>query len=342
VAHVAGAFFPLDEHLQLGHQTWSPETQRNAVQLGVEIASYARAADAFETLTGIPLSKSSLQRLVVETGAAVVAAQEAEANAMVQVPQQEDEVTWRAVPEPASEVMAVSSDGVMVNIIDEGWKEVKAVSISAVEQTVDAASGEVDVTLSDHSYRAGLWDAATFTHHHWAEACRRGLEKAQTIVCISDGALWIWAMVFLCFSRRVEVLDWWHAVQRLWDIALGTFEPPNAAPWVQHAKGWLARSQLRYLFRQVRRLYPRGTPMPDSVRHAIGYLFRNRHRMDYRTFRQQGLPIGSGTIESACKTVVQARMKQAGMRWSRNGAQSMLALRCLLLSNRWHELPLST
>jgi hypothetical protein len=308
--------------------------------LGVEIASYERAAAAFEALTKVPLSKSSLQRMVVETGAVVVEAQAAEAQAMVQVPQKEAEVVWREVPEPASDVMAVSSDGVMINLIDEGWKEVKAVSISAVRRTVDEESGEIEVNLSHHSYRAGLWDAATFTNHHWAEACRRGLEKAKTVVCISDGALWIWAMVFLCFGTRIEVLDWWHAIQRLWTIAHGTLEPANATPWVHQAKGWLARGQLRYLFHQCRLLYPRGTPLPEPVRQAIAYLFRNRHRMAYHTFRQLGLPIGSGTIESACKTVVQARMKQAGMRWSRSGAQSMLALRCLLLSDRWHELPL--
>ena len=336
------AFSPLDEQLKLSKKNWSPETIRNAVRLGVEIASYERAAATFEALTGVPLSRSSLHRLVQETGASLVEEQAAEAQTMVQVPKKEDEVVYREVAEPESEVMAVSSDGVMVNIIDEGWKEVKAVSVSAVSRTVDEESGEVEVNLSSHSYRAGLWDAATFTNHHWAEACRRGLEKAKTVVCVSDGALWIWHIVFICFYTRIEVLDWWHAVQRLWDIAHGTLEPANAAPWVHQAKGWLARSQLRYLFRQVRLLYPRGTPLPEPVRQAVGYLFRNRHRMDYATFRQLGFPIGSGTIESACKTVVQARMKQAGMRWSRNGAQSILALRCLLLSDRWHELSLPT
>lgn len=336
------AFFPLDKKLQLTKQSWSPETIRNAVRLGVEIASYERAASAFEALTDVPLSKSALQRMVQATGKAVVEEQAAEARAMVQIPKQEAEVVWRTSPTPESEVMAVSSDGVMVQLIHEGWKEVKAVSISAVTQTRDEASGETAVTLTHHSYRAGLWDAATFTNHHWAEACRRGLEKAKTIVCISDGAPWIWAMVFLCFSTRIEVLDWWHAVQRLWVIAQGTLEPANAAPWVHHAKGYLARSQLRHLFRQTRRLYPRGTPLPEPVRQAIGYLFRNRRRLDYAAFRTLGLPIGSGTIESACKTVVQARMKQAGMRWSRDGAQAMIALRCLLLSGRWQDLPLPT
>jgi hypothetical protein len=57
--------------------------------------------------------------------------------------------------------------------------------------------------------------------------------------------------------------------------------------------------------------------------------------MQYQEFRAADDPVGSGTVESACKVVVQERMKQAGMRWSRDGAQAMLALRCALLSERW-------
>lgn len=242
-------------------------------------------------------------------------------------------------------VMAVSSDGVLIHIRDEGWKEVKTLSVSALlpggEQGDEQEAGaELHPTLTRHSYRAGLWDAATFTGHHWAEACRRGVDQAQRVLCISDGAAWIWAMVLMCFAVRVEILDFWHAVQRLWTLAQpGCATPEVAAAWVAQQKGALAHSHLRQVLQAVRRLYPRGQALPDAVRQAIGYLFHNRRRMDYAAFRAAGFPIGSGTIESACKTVVQARMKQAGMRWSRPGAQAMLALRALLLSDRWQELP---
>lgn len=305
----------------------------------MEIASYARAAQSYQELTGVAISGSSLQRLVVEYGGVLVAQQAQEAQAMVQVPKQEAEVKPRQVPKPDSEKMAVSSDGVLVHIRSEGWKEVKAVSISAVTQEVNSESGQRTVVLTKHSYRAGLWDAATFANQHWAEACRRGLEKAKTVVCVSDGAAWIWAIVFICFARRIEVLDWWHAVQRLWDIAHAGLETAPATAWVQAHKATLAQGHLRQLFSHIRLLYPRTQPLPEPVRQAIGYYYHNRHRMHYAAYRQAGLPIGSGTIESACKTVVQQRMKQAGMRWSRTGAQSMLALRSLLLSDRWKELP---
>lgn len=290
-------------------------------------------------LTRMPMSKSSMHRLVAEYGKLLVNKQAAEARAMVEVPKAEDEVVWRERITPDSEIMAVSSDGVLINVIGEGWKEVKTVSVSAVTHTVDAATGEREVALAQHSYRAGLWDAATFGTHHWAEAYRRGVEQAKTVVCVSDGAAWIWALVFMCFPRRTEILDWWHAVQRLWTIANAHFTSEReAAQWVESQKAAFAHSRLRQVLHAIRVLYPNGSPLPEAVRQAVGYIFHNRRRMDYAAFRQAGYPIGSGTIESACKTVVQARMKQSGMRWSRTGAQSMLALRSLLLSQRWDEL----
>jgi hypothetical protein len=332
-------FFPLDAQLGLGEHAWNRQTVEHALRLGVEIASYVRAAETFTALTGIAMSKSSLQRLVGEYGRCVVRAQAAQAHAMVAVPKHEEEVVWRQVIEPESEVMSVSSDGVLIHLREEGWKEVKTMSISAVTREVNPESGERAVALTQHSYQAGLWDAATFTQHHWAEACRRGVDRAKTVVCVSDGAAWIWAMVFQCFAVRIEILDWWHAVQRLWTIAQQHFASPTAAAaWVESQQAALAQSRLRQLMRQVRALYPRGQLLPDPVRQAVAYLFHNRRRIDYAAFRHAGYPIGSGVIESACKVVVQQRMKQAGMRWSRDGAQAMLALRCLLLSRRWHEL----
>jgi hypothetical protein len=287
----------------------------------------------------VSLAKSSLQQLVAEYGGALVEAQANEAQAMVKPPAKEEvEIEWRQVPQPASETMSVSHDGVMVNIRDEGWKEVKLVSVAAVEQQVNPVSGQAEVKLSQQSYRAGLWDAATFATQHWAETERRGIPKAKRLACVADGAAWIWQLVLMCFSPCFEILDWWHAAQRLWTIAHATFDAaPQAAAWVEEQQKLWAAGNLRTFFHNVRLLYPRGQPLPDPVRQAILYLFHQRKRMRYAYFRQLGLPIGSGTVESACKVVVQARMTQAGMRWSRTGAQAILALRCALLSDRWQQ-----
>ena len=178
--------------------------------------------------------------------------------------------------------MVVAMDGGMVHIRGEGWKEAKIAAVSAVE-TRGGGSEEPTVRLNLTSYRTGLWDAARFANQQWAEGCRRGLEKAQRVVCVNDGALWIWLVVAMCYAPRcVEILDWWHAVQKLWELAFTILGQENT-----QSQDW-AEEQTSLLW-------------------------------------------------SACKLVMQERMKQAGMRWTRTGAQAMFALHSVLLSQRWQE-----
>lgn len=316
---------------------------RLALRQGVEIPSYARGAENFTELTGVPLSESTLQRLVVEYGNALVRAEEQEAAAMVGVPKEEEAVQWRKIPKPDSDIMAVSADGVMIHLRDEGWKETKVMSVSALLPADESTTGAAPYQLKQHSYRVRVCEEAKhFTNHYWAESYRRGLEKAKEVVCVSDGAAWIWAMAFLCFARRIEILDWWHMLQYLWQVVgeAAHLSSAEAAEWMATQKAAMAHSQLRLVFRRIRQLFPRDEPLPEPVRQAIGYLWNNRQRMDYVVYRQQGFPLGSGVIESAAKVVVQQRMKQAGMRWKRENAQALLALRARLLSNRWHDLPI--
>lgn len=307
--------------------------------MGIEVASYRRAADYFTELTQVSLSKSSLQRLVNRYGSQLATWQTAEAVTMVQVPKEEADVIWRTAPEPDSDCMNISIDGAFVHLREEGWKEVKVATVSAVTHPIDRETGQWSVQLAQHSYRAGLWELTEFTNQQWAEACRRGIEKAPSLCSVNDGAAWIRNIVRMCYGRCVEILDWWHAVERLWTIAHQHFDAESsaAAEWVACQKGLLAQSQLRQIMRNIRRLYPRGHLLPEAVRKALLYLFNNRYRLRYKEFREAGYPIGSGTVESACKLVVQARLKQAGMRWSRKGAHALLALRSFLLSRRWHH-----
>jgi hypothetical protein len=307
------------------------------VRLSADMQSYARAAECFESLTHMPVSKSSLQRSVVECGGQLVAMQDAEATATVEPPAQFDEESFRQVPQPDSEVMAVSMDGSFINIRGEGWKEVKVSTVSAVERAGVTAGGEPMVKLVKTSYRAGLWDAPTYARQQWAEACRRGIEKAKHIVSVNDGALWIWAIVAMCYAPCTEILDWWHAIQKLWTVADLLFGPGSelAQAWARQQEDFFWAGNLRPLFHYIRSYCPRGQPLPDGLRQALGYFFANRHRMRYADFRRAGYPIGSGAVEAACKTVAEARLKQAGMRWSRPGANAMLAVRATILSRRW-------
>jgi hypothetical protein len=291
------------------------------VRQGVEIASYRRAAQNFEALTKLPMSKSSLVRLVEEYGGRLVAEQAAEAEATVKAPERGEEVI-----------------GGLINIRDEGWKEAKIATFSAVERRVSLERDEEqEAHLTHHSYRAGLWEAKEFAKHQWAEGCRRGLERARHIVAVADGAHWIWLIIAMCYAPCIEIIDWWHAVEKLWTAANDVFGQGESqtVAWVEAQKHRLWGGNLRAVLAAIRQVCPRGRPLSEAAWATISYLYHNRRRMAYYEYRQAGYPIGSGSVESACKVVVQERMKQAGMRWSRSGAQAMLALRSVLLSDRW-------
>ena len=184
-----------------------------------------------------------------------------------------------------------------------------------------------------------MWEAKEFAQQQWAEGCRRGLERAKQIVSVNDGAVWIWLIVQMCWAPCVEILDWWHLVEKLWEVATTLFEEDQASAgqWVESQKSHLWHGRQRQVIRAIRLCCPRGQPLPEKVRLVVGYIFNHRSRIRYQQFRQAGYPLGSGTVESACKLVMQERMKQAGMRWSRDGAQAMLALRSVLLSERWDD-----
>ena len=330
-------FFPLDRELKLVKHSWTPETIQQALRMGVEIPSVRRAAQCFEVLTKVPLSKSSMAALLTEYGGRLVALQEKEAEEASRPPEKGEVISQRMLPDPDAPVMALSMDGVMINVRGEGWKEVKMASVSAVEEVKATAEEGSKVQLSRHSYRAGLWEAMTFAKQQWAEARRRGLEKARQVVCVSDGAAWIWGIVLTCYVSCVQIIDWWHAVEKLWEIGsiLMGQEGDAVKTWVKRLKDLLWAGHLRGLVHEIRLRCPRGVPLPKDLGTLIGYFYRHRRRMTYQTFREAGYPVGSGTVESGCKVVVQERMTGAGMRWSRAGAQAMLALRCLLLSDRW-------
>jgi hypothetical protein len=306
---------------------------------------YQRAAKVFAELTGVFLSGSSLHRMVHDRGGQLVVQQAEEAEATMTLPAKSEEETFRQVTVPDADVMTVSMDGATIRIRQEGWKEIKTVAISAVQPmnaedgSETSAAGERRWKLVKHSYRSGLWDAATFSKQQWAEAARRGVEKAKHTVCVNDGAAWIWAIVAMCYAPCVEILDWWHALQKLWLMAnlLWGENSDLGRAWVDQYQAFLWDGNLRPLFHFVRTRYPRGEPLPDGLRQAVGYFFNNRRRIHYDQYRQVGYPVGSGSVESACKNVVQARLKQAGMSWSRPGAQAMLALRATILSDRWTD-----
>ena len=157
-------------------------------------------------------------------------------------------------------------------------------------------------------------------------------------MALGDGAEWIWKLVREHYSDALQILDFYHASEHVWDVARAAYgaDSEAAAAWAHTCTERLETEGVPGLLRSWRELPTRElTPEARQVlRGELQYFRHNRRRMRYPTYRQAGLMIGSGPVEAGCKVVVGHRLKGAGMRWSQSGATAVLAIRTALLSGR--------
>jgi hypothetical protein len=327
---------PLDAALGVGAGALSPGLSRVACRLGIEEA-FAPAADIlYETLRG-DVPAEAVRRITEGLGAVAEAEQQA-AMAAAQAAQE---------PPPAEVAPAqllVAVDGVMVHT-DGDWHEMKVGVVAPLGPAAwtDPDTGRVCQGLGAQSVCAGLESAATFWWRVYCEARRRGLGAATValVVVLGDGADWIWhaAARFLHVggAECVEIVDLYHAWEHLWTVANAVYGTGSAAAaaWVEPLKRRLVEEGVGPVLAALPLLEPTSADATEEVRKARGYFTEQAARMDYPAFIARQLPIGSGVVESANKTLITAREKGAGMRWHGAGAQAVASLRAVHRSGRW-------
>jgi hypothetical protein len=274
-----------------------------------------------------------------------------------------EEMAWVKAQDPIEGHVSVSIDGSTILIRGEGYREVKMVSTSEViaestqmaiceadqaegqhQEEAPAGSGEQargrqdDLKLRRHGYRAVLGDKETFATALKVELARRRVQDASKITTVNDGADWIWDLVQRCLpTRRVEVLDWPHALQNLAKAANAAFGEGSeeARAWLDQRKTDLWNGERMQVDIALHNLPRRYKERGHAIRQVIGYIDGHWPRLCYADFRSEDRPIGSGTVESAAKNVVAWRMKRGGQSWSREGATRMLAALGEIHSKRW-------
>lgn len=345
---VQGRLFPpLDEKLRLRADHWSGGAARVATRLGLQSKSFDLAAAAFSDAVGRSISGDSVARLTEGWGQAVEAQRSQEAARANQPGQRGERLGERRLDEvaPITTQANLSSDGAMMLVRGEGWKEVKLIAISAV--TVQPApppnarpsrrEGDPRVVLAAHSYQAGLWDADTLGLHQYAEGLRRGLDYCPKRSSVNDGAAWIKRITTTNFPGVPQIVDWTHAAQHVWAVAnaLHGEQTPPAHQWAEQQLDLLWEGQVTQVVKTLDQLALQQAHWPDLVREAPDYFRSNQERMRYDLFRSQAYPIGSGTVESGANTVVHHRLRRPGRGWTRTNGQAMLAALSELHSGRF-------
>lgn len=246
------------------------------------------------------------------------------------------------------DLLVVSWDGVMAPMREPGgvaWREASVGTVSIYGPT-NEGPGKLDTRFLARMPESGMKSLVADV----ADQVRRAKRGRQfrEVVAICDGKETIWsaAAPHPELTDATWILDFFHASENLMKAATAIFgaENPEAASWHKKicAKLQLDDGGVDNAIRSMRR-YQRSLPdecarEKTTVQNAINYLRLHRERMRYPEFLARGLPIGSGPVESAAKSIVQARLKRSGMRWSREGGQHVIDLRAYLKSDRWEPM----
>ncbi len=338
--HCHEGYAPLDERLGLGAGAFSPGLQRVACRLGIEDV-FDNAVDALNEALHITVAGEAVRR--VTEGIGHVAEAEAQ-GAMARAKRGKAPLPKETIKAKSS-VLVVETDGVYVREVDGEWHEMKVGLAAALgpKIQVDEQRGRATLMMSQPNYCAGLEDAEESFYRLYVEACRAGLGDpgVKLVVVLGDAAEWIWrrARTFLATPgvRVIEIIDIYHTFEYLGNVANAVFGvgTEQASAWLNPLKQRLEERGARPVLMALGQLRPQDAAGAEAVRKAIDHFTEHAKRMDYPRFAAMHLPIGSGAVESSCKTLIQQREKGAGMRWTPQGAQAVATLRALHRSGRW-------
>ena len=191
--------------------------------------------------------------------------------------------------------------------------------------------------LLDKHYVSHLGDWRQFGEMVWAALSAGGLARAKKLVVIGDGAEWIRSVSESFPVPTLLILDLFHAKHRIWAVAnlLHGEHSPTASAWAHRQCDRVEAGKAVEVIEALRFLGPARKDAREAVAQLTTYLSNHLDRMDYPSYRAQGLRVTSGIVESANFHVTGARLKLQGMRWSEQGAREMAYLRADLFNGSW-------
>ena len=300
--------------------------------------------DLFRELGNMTPSKSSLDRLPKQLSERW----EAERERFEAALRAEETVPPEAV------TVAVSLDGVMVPMKD-GARKQKRQDAEAQGRNPCGPAGYQELGCGTLSFydaegeRLSTVRLARMPEKHKATlkdtlseeiAAVLGQRPDLTLVKLADGAKDNWSYLGAVLPQGIEIIDFYHACEHLkvaFDAAYGECSAKSKAQFEKYRH--LLHDEEEGVEKVIRALsHLRDThPRKKKLSTELGYFRRYRHRMRYARVQAQNLPIGSGVVEAACKTLATQRMKRSGMRWRHAGGQAILTLRALQQSARFER-----
>ena len=332
--------FPDDERLDIVQTTYSPGVCRLRARAGSQ-SHFAQAAEDLRCYAGLTVEAREIERVAEAVGHQVERWRAAEQERVLQA-------VGTPQPAPASEAkFYISFDGTGVPVRKSELIGRRGKQADGSARTREAKLGcvftQVGLDLDGYpqrdpnstTYVRAIESSTLFGWRLYAEALRRGLEQAQTVVVLTDGARYNHTIIQTHFPHAAHIVDLFHAYEHFTALAQILWGQAAKAP-----KTWrdcLEAGDITRLLRQAGKKLPSSTLSKKSMLTQLGYFENNAPQMRYAEYRQKKFFVGSGVVEAGCRTDIGQRLKQSGMRWSVDGANAILALRCCILSGRFED-----
>ena len=229
--------------------------------------------------------------------------------------------------------------------VEEDWRDMKIVCWyegelvpirqRSVRQKIKAQREGTVFRAKNKQYACDIAEAEQFGKLLWASGCSVFADRVPELVFVCDGATWIWKLISHYYPNAIQIVDWYHAEERLERIAEEAFSDlGERQPWLEKITEALWQGNVECVMEACQSLSKKSA----LAKQALTYFNNNKERMRYAQFRAAGYLIGSGVIESGCKQIVSRRLKLPGAQWNLEGAILTAKARCVWLSGRWQEL----
>lgn len=234
----------------------------------------------------------------------------------------------------------VEVDGAAINtrIEDENgstWKENKLGIIFDDNDLYRRKDGSN--TIEKKEYVSYFGSAEEFNKHLFSCMLKHDYQSYENVIFITDGATWIRNMINEFYPEAIQILDLFHLEENINGYAKIIFKDNERKikNFYERTIERIYNHEFDLIFKELKKY--KDIKLPSGVVNLVTYLKNNEGKMDYKTYEKNEWFVGSGAIESSNKTVVQRRLKQAGMRWSVKGAQYLLSLRAKFESLLWEN-----
>ena len=223
-------------------------------------------------------------------------------------------------------------DGALLFTRSGEWKELKLARIFKGSKVIDIQKNRSEIV--DTVYCSHLGSVTNFF-----PKLERHLVGYSHLVVVADGAPWIWRWCEDNYPGCVQILDFFHAKEKLVLLANAHFNNlEKKKDWLDQQLELLKNDGVQQVMCNVRKLACKSETAKEAKKKLLQYYEVHEDRMTYKTFTEQGYLIGSGPIEAAHRSVIQQRMKLSGQKWSIDGANAIANLRCFNKSGAWENI----